>query len=140
MYLADQNLRRFAHNYVKIKGFITYFQDFFVFTNVVCCQKFFVEQFFVDWANICKTLTLTISFEEDDDNDGDDEYSGWCSCEMVNRRKSLDRYFQLGYYQRFPQSQSQMLFKIGVFKNFAIFTGKHLRWSLFSIKLQAWNF
>ena len=30
-----------------------------------------------------------------------------------------------------------MLFKIGVFKNFAIFTGKHLYWSLFLIKLQA---
>ena len=30
-----------------------------------------------------------------------------------------------------------MLFKIGVLKNFAIFTGKHLYWSLFLIKLQA---
>ena len=30
-------------------------------------------------------------------------------------------------------SRSQMFFKIGVLKNFAIFTGKHLRWSLFLI-------
>ena len=30
-----------------------------------------------------------------------------------------------------------MFFKIGVLKNFALFTGKHLRWSLFLIKLQA---
>ena len=31
-----------------------------------------------------------------------------------------------------------MFFKISVFKNFAIFTEKHLCWSLFSMKLQAW--
>ena len=30
-----------------------------------------------------------------------------------------------------------MFFKIGVLKNIANFTGKHLRWSLFLIKLQA---
>ena len=30
-----------------------------------------------------------------------------------------------------------MLFKIGALKNFVIFTGKHLFWSLFLIKLQA---
>ena len=28
----------------------------------------------------------------------------------------------------------------GVLKNFVIFTGKHLCWSLFLIKLQAWKF
>ena len=33
-------------------------------------------------------------------------------------------------------SRSQMLFKIGVLENFAIFTGKHPCWSLFKIKLQ----
>ena len=32
-------------------------------------------------------------------------------------------------------SCSQMFFKIGVVKNFAIFTGKYLCWSLFQIKL-----
>ena len=32
-------------------------------------------------------------------------------------------------------SRSQMFLKIGVFKNFAIFTGKQLCWSLFLIKL-----
>ena len=36
-------------------------------------------------------------------------------------------------------SRLQMLFKIGVLKNFAIFTGKHPCWSLFKIKLQAWK-
>ena len=36
-------------------------------------------------------------------------------------------------------SRSQKFFKIGVLKNFAIFTGKHLCWSLFLIKLQVWN-
>ena len=33
-----------------------------------------------------------------------------------------------------------MFFKIGVRKNFTNFTGKHLCWSLFLIKLQACNF
>ena len=32
-------------------------------------------------------------------------------------------------------SHSPMFLKIGVLKKFAIFTGKHLCWSLFSIKL-----
>ena len=36
-------------------------------------------------------------------------------------------------------SRSKILFKIGVLKNFAIFTGKHPCWSLFKIKLQAWK-
>ena len=36
-------------------------------------------------------------------------------------------------------SRWQMYFKIGVLKNFAIFTGKHLCWSIFLIKLLAWN-
>ena len=35
--------------------------------------------------------------------------------------------------------RSQMFFKVGVLKNFANFTGKHLCWSLFLIKLQAWR-
>ena len=34
-------------------------------------------------------------------------------------------------------SRSQIFFKIGVLKNFAIFIGKHMCWSLFLIKLQA---
>ena len=33
-----------------------------------------------------------------------------------------------------------MFYKKAVLKNFSIFTGKHLCWSLFSIKLQACNF
>ena len=35
--------------------------------------------------------------------------------------------------------RSQMFFKIGVLKNFAAFTGKHLCWSLFLIKLLAFR-
>ena len=36
-------------------------------------------------------------------------------------------------------SRLQMFFKIGVLKNFAIFTGKNLCWGLFLIKLQVWG-
>ena len=32
-----------------------------------------------------------------------------------------------------------MFFKIGVFWNFTVFTGKHLCWSLFLIRLHAWR-
>ena len=36
-------------------------------------------------------------------------------------------------------SRSEMFFKIDVLKNFVIFTGKHLCWVLFLIKLQVWR-
>ena len=36
-------------------------------------------------------------------------------------------------------SRSQIFFKIGVLKNVAIFTAKHMCWSLFLMKLQAWR-
>ena len=40
---------------------------------------------------------------------------------------------------QYRNSRSQMFFKVGVLKNFVSFTGKHLCWSLFLIKLQAWR-
>ena len=44
------------------------------------------------------------------------------------------------FYQKQMQRQhSQMFFKIGVLKNFAIFTGKYLCWSLFLTKLQGFR-
>ena len=36
-------------------------------------------------------------------------------------------------------SRLQMFFNTGALKNFAIFTGKHLCWNLFLLKLQAWR-
>ena len=39
----------------------------------------------------------------------------------------------------FRSSHSQKFFKIGILKNFAIFTRKHLCWSLFLIKLLAFS-
>ena len=35
--------------------------------------------------------------------------------------------------------QKQIFFKIGILKNFAIFTVKYLCWSLFLIKLESWK-
>ena len=46
-------------------------------------------------------------------------------------------YFQQRFHILFKSSRSQILFKIGALKDFGAFTGKHLRWSLFLIKLQA---
>ena len=40
----------------------------------------------------------------------------------------------------FKRRSTQIFFKTGVLKNFAIFTGKHLCWSLFPIKFQDWRF
>ena len=40
-------------------------------------------------------------------------------------------------FQKFRSSHSQLFFKIGALKNFAILTGKHLCWSLVLIKLPA---
>ena len=45
---------------------------------------------------------------------------------------SLYRFFTM-----FRSNRLQMFFKIGVLRNFANFTGKHLCWSLFLIKSQA---
>ena len=42
--------------------------------------------------------------------------------------------------RKYRGSPSQMLFKIDVLKNVVNFTGKHLCWSLFLIKLQGCNF
>ena len=42
--------------------------------------------------------------------------------------------------QSFRSSRSHMFFRIGILKNLAIFTGRHLCWSLLLlIKLQAWS-
>ena len=46
----------------------------------------------------------------------------------------------LGFIKnRSRSSRSQIYFKIGVLKNFAMFTGKRLCWSLFLIKIQAFR-
>ena len=42
-------------------------------------------------------------------------------------------------FSLFRSSFSQMFFKIGVLKNFAIITGNHPCWRLFLIKLQVWR-
>ena len=47
---------------------------------------------------------------------------------------SLSLQIEVTTYRR---SRSQMFFKIGVLKDFAIFTGKHLCWGLFLLKSQA---
>ena len=45
------------------------------------------------------------------------------------------------FFSKFAKSShSQIFFKIGVLKNFAIFRGKHLCRSLFKIKLQVFRY
>ena len=44
-----------------------------------------------------------------------------------------------GFWIHLRRSRSQMSFKTDFFKNFAIFTGKHLRWILFVMMLPAYK-
>ena len=60
--------------------------------------------------------------------------------------ENFPKIFRAASFNPFPfslpftrSSHSQMFFKIVVLENSAIFTGKHLCWSLFVIKLQAWR-
>ena len=46
--------------------------------------------------------------------------------------------FQVVYNRTFRSSHRRCSIKKGVLKNLTKFTGKHLFWSLFLIKLQAW--
>ena len=43
------------------------------------------------------------------------------------------------YFEMYRSGRLQMFFKIGVLKHFTIFTGKHLSWRLFLLKLQAFR-
>ena len=56
---------------------------------------------------------------------------------LTNAFRFFRRVYKRFFWQGYRSSRSQMFFKIGVLKNFAIFTGRHLFWSLFLIKLQA---
>ena len=42
-------------------------------------------------------------------------------------------------FHKIRSSRSEMFFKIGVLKCFAVFTGKHKCWCLFLIKFQTWK-
>ena len=56
-------------------------------------------------------------------------------CLHESERKTL--WLSFVNLRKVRRSRSQMFFKTDVLKNFANFTGKHLFWGLFSIKLQA---
>ena len=59
------------------------------------------------------------------------EYFYWYSCLPFSYSESS------GFYVNY---RSQIFFEIGALKNFAIFTEKHLCWSLFFKKMQVRNF
>ena len=82
--------------------------------------------------DICVELCLNHWFESD-----------WYFCNIaqsrwfwksLSRKKVLNQHFLKSLH---VTSHTQMFFKIGVLRNIAIFTEKHLCWSLFLIKLQA---
>ena len=63
--------------------------------------------------------------------------------EFYRVKRFFDRCWRIQWIGKkifFRSSRSQMFLRIGVLKNFANFTGKHLRWSLFLIKLQSCSF
>ena len=65
---------------------------------------------------------------------------------LQNWRRFIDfHWFKFFYlsclvpFHKIRSSRSQIFFTTGVLKNFAVFTGKHQRWSHFFIKLQTWR-
>ena len=53
-------------------------------------------------------------------------------CHEIPEAKAFNLKDEAKLYRIYRSSFSQMFFKIGVLKNFAIYTGKHLCWSLFN--------
>ena len=62
------------------------------------------------------------------------KFSFKIGCHKVNKCHGL-----LNLDMLFRSSRSQKFFKRAIIKKFAIYKGKYLCWSLFLIKLQAWN-
>ena len=61
-------------------------------------------------------------------------------CILFLFNKSMTSIMNIESRERnYRSCHSQIFFKIGVYKNFESFTGKHLCWSLFLIKLQTWR-
>ena len=108
----------------------------------------FIQRFFTQ-SKLPLIFTKTLSFPRKTAKLNTDNYfykKLHLSCFTVSRislrLSSLDTplFFLLFlplWITKFRSSRSIMSFKIGVFKNFAIFTGKDLCWSLFVIKSPA---
>ena len=66
------------------------------------------------------------------------QMTGFCM-EYITGLKWVDiaRYSFISLAWSSRSSRSQMFFKISFLKNFTMFTGKHLCWSLFLVKLQS---
>ena len=83
--------------------------------------------FYVTWINLLLMKHKLINFD-------------WIVNNLIVRNLLIN---YLNLIKESIQKQlltEQMFFEIGVLKNFAIFRGKHLCWSVFLIKLQACNF
>ena len=63
-----------------------------------------------------------------------------CPCSLLHtdifQEQSFRGLFPCSYIKVFQKQPPEVFCKKKVFKNFANFTGKHLRWSLFLIKMQ----
>ena len=88
--------------------------------NCILCNRKPVIKFYYQQIlrKICRVVTWTWS-----------NNSQWMWKMIVDEKGEVHK-----------SSHSQMFFKRGVLKNSTIFIGKHLRWSLCLIKLQACNF
>ena len=78
-------------------------------------------------------------------NESNESNFSWKSSNKLKKRKRICKGLKISVMgvistTSIKSSRSQMFFKIGVLKNFAIFTGKHMCKSLFLIKLKACNF
>ena len=75
-------------------------------------------------------------------NTNESKYNRVTLCFKRNKRpiRFLNNFiqFSMQYITTIRTSRTQMFFETMLLK-FAIFTGKHLRWSLFLVKLQVWR-
>ena len=89
------------------------------------------------WDLLCKKNSHKIRLHQ-----GDFAESNWASSEFPFSKHPWTIVSNTSHSVEFCKkriSRSQMLFKIGVLQNFAIFTGKQLWWSLFLIELQVYQ-
>ena len=85
-----------------------------------------------------RTTTFYRQFEKVNTQNSIAELWTVISNQMIKYQLVRTRFDQISD-NKHRSSRSMMFFKIVLLKNFPIFTGKHLCWSLFLIKLKMWR-
>ena len=112
----------------------------------VFCKKGVLRNFARFTENICASVSFLLKRGQETRHNrlSSQEWSNCQNCKKMPARlecgccheipeaKAFNLKDEAKLYRIYRSSFSQMFFKIGVLKNFAIYTGKHLCWSLFN--------